>query len=131
MTRITLLAVHLAYRENCEVSNQLPFRRALKALVMLEKWMPLIRRMRFETNLMLWSGLIGFLIVFGLFVAPNIMAYQAAYEAVRTSELSSENDIYCRRWNFVPGTSAYRSCLDDLHTLRKSIENRAAAENDF
>ncbi len=98
---------------------------------MPEKWMLLVRRLQFETNLLLWSGLIAFLVTFGLFLGPNIRAYQAAFEAVRASELSSENDMYCRRWNFVPGTNAYRSCLDDLHTLRKSIENRAAAENDF
>jgi hypothetical protein len=98
---------------------------------MPEKWMLLVRRLQSETNLLLWSGLIAFLIIFGLFLGPNIRAYQAAFEAVRASELSSENDMYCRRWNFVPGTNAYRSCLDDLYTLRKSIENRAAAENDF
>jgi hypothetical protein len=96
---------------------------------MPEKWMPLIRRMHFEINLALWSGLVAFLIMFGLFVSPNIRAYQAAYQAVRASELSSENDMYCRRWNFLPGTTAYRSCLDDLHALRKSIDNRAAADD--
>jgi hypothetical protein len=104
----------------------------VKGLAMSEKWMPLlVRRLHFEINLLLWSGLIAFLIIFGLFMAPNIRAYQAAYEAVRASELSAENDVYCRRWNFVRGTNPYRSCLDDLHSLRKSIEKRAAAENDF
>src|SRR5512142_2799172 len=98
---------------------------------MSEKWMLLVRHLHFETNLLLWSGLIAFLVIFGLFLEPNIRAYQAAFEAVRSSELSSENDMYCRRWNFVRGTNAYRSCLDDLHSLRKSIEKRAAAENDF
>jgi hypothetical protein len=93
--------------------------------------MPLIRHLHFEINLALWSGLVAFLIMFTVFVAPNLRAYQAAYEAVRASEISSENDMYCRRWNFIAGTNAYRSCLDDLHTLRKSIENEAATENVF
>jgi hypothetical protein len=96
---------------------------------MRENWMPLIRRLHFEINLALWSGLVASLIMFGVFVAPNIRAYQVAYEAVRASELSSENDMYCRRWNFIPGSNAYRSCLDDLHALRKSIEKRAAADD--
>jgi hypothetical protein len=102
-----------------------------KRLAMSKNWMPLIRRLHFEIHLAFCSGMVALLIMFALFVAPNIRAYQAAYEAVRASELSSENDMYCRRWNFIAGTNAYRSCLDDLHTLRKSIENRAADENDF
>lgn len=98
---------------------------------MPEKWMQLIRRLHFEINLALWSGLIAFLVVFGLFVAPKIKASQAAWQAARAAELSSENDMYCRRWHFVPGTAAYRSCLDDLHALRSSIENRLTVESDF
>jgi hypothetical protein len=93
--------------------------------------MPVIRTLHFEANLALWSGLIAFLIMFGFFVAPNIRAYQAAAEAEKRSELSAENDMYCRRWNFVPGTAAYRACLDDLQALRTSIERRLAFENNF
>jgi hypothetical protein len=88
-------------------------------------------RLHVEINLALWSGLIAALIMFGLFVAPNMKALQADWQAARAAELSSENDSYCRRWRFVPGTHDYRSCLDDLHALRSSIEKRFAAENDF
>jgi hypothetical protein len=102
-----------------------------KRLVMPKLWIPVIRRALFEINVALWSGLIAALCVFGLFIAPNIKDYQAAYEAERAAEASSENDLYCRRWHFVPGTDAYRSCLDDLHALRKSIENKLAAEYAF
>jgi hypothetical protein len=66
-----------------------------------------------------------------LFVAPNIRAYQAAWQAARASEISSENDLFCRHWNFVPGSMAYRSCLEDLQTLRESIARRLAEERDF
>jgi hypothetical protein len=93
--------------------------------------MPIIRRLHFEINLALWSGLIAILMMFSLFVAPNIRATQAAYEAARASQASSENDMYCRRWNFTPGTVPYRSCLDDLLTLRASIEKRLAEENEL
>jgi hypothetical protein len=109
----------------------LRFRRGREGINMAEKSTLLFRRLHFEINLALWSGLIAFLIVFGLFVAPNVRAYQAAYQASKASEQSSQNDMYCRRWNFVPGTEAYRSCLDDLYALRMSIENKLATENDF
>ena len=98
---------------------------------MSEKWMPVVQRLHFETNVALWSGLIAFLIVFGLFVVPDITKYQAAYQAAKASQVSSENDAYCRRWNFVRGTGAYRSCLDDLQTLRNSIEKKLVADTDF
>jgi hypothetical protein len=98
---------------------------------MPDNLMPLIRRLHFEINLALWSGLIAFLIMFGLFVAPNMRASQAAWQAAHEVESSSENDVYCRRWNFVPGTAAYRSCLDDLHALRDTMAKRLIAENDF
>ena len=94
-------------------------------------WILIIRRACFEINVALWSALIAALCIFGLFIAPNIRNYQAAYEAESAVERSSENDLYCRRWHFAPGTEAYRSCLDDLHALRKSIENRLAAEYAF
>ena len=98
---------------------------------MIELWMLIIRRAHFEINVALWSGLTAALCIFGLFIAPNIRNYQAAYEAEKATEISFENDQYCRRWHFAPGTDAYRSCLDDLHALRKSIENRLEAENAF
>jgi hypothetical protein len=98
---------------------------------MATKWMPVIQRLHLEMNLMLWSGLVAFLILFGLFVAPHMRANQAAWQAARASEISSENDLYCRRWNFTPGTDKYQSCLDDLHGLRKSIEKRFVEDNDL
>jgi hypothetical protein len=93
--------------------------------------MPIIQRLHFEVNLLIWSGVVSFLIVFGLFVALNIRANQAAWQAARAAEVSSENDVYCRHWNFNPGTDEYRSCLDDLHGLRKSIEKRFVEDNEF
>jgi hypothetical protein len=98
---------------------------------MAKQWMPIIQRLHFQINLMLWSGLVAFLIVFGLFFAPNIRANQAAWQITRAAEISSENDVYCRRWNFTPSTDEYRSCLDDLHGLRNSIEKRSAEDMDF
>jgi hypothetical protein len=94
-------------------------------------WISLARRLYDEAHIALWAGLVAFLIMFGLFVAPNLRATQAAWQAHKDAELSAENDMLCRRWNFVPGTNAYRSCLDDLQMLRASIDKRRADEIDI
>lgn len=94
-------------------------------------WMPLMRRMHHEINTALWACLIAALVFFTVFTFPHIKERQAAYEANVAAEISAENDAYCRRFNLVPVTDAYRSCLDDLQRLRMSIAKRIAADFDF
>src|SRR3569832_302206 len=95
------------------------------------KKMTLLRSLYGEINKALWASLTAFVIFFAVFVLPGIRQHQAAYQAALSSEISAEEDYYCRRFTFVPGTSAYRSCLDDLQSLRTSAEKRFAAEFDF
>jgi len=95
------------------------------------KKMTLLRSLYWEINKALWASLTAFVIFFAVLVLPNIRQHQAAYRAALSSEISAEADYYCRRFTFVPGTSAYRSCLDDLQSLRASTEKRIAAEVDF
>ena len=95
------------------------------------KKMTLLRGLYWEINTALWAGLTAFVIFFAVLVLPGIRQHQAAYQAALSSKISAEADYYCRRFTFVPGTSAYRSCLDDLQSLRASAERRIAAEFDF
>jgi len=75
--------------------------------------------------------LTAFVIFFAVLVLPSIRQHQAAYQAALSSKISAEADYYCRRFTFVPGTSAYRSCLDDLQSLRASAQKRLVPELDF
>jgi len=95
------------------------------------KKMTLLRSLYWEINTALWASLTGFVIFFAVLVLPGIRQHQAAYQAALSSKLSAEADYYCRRFTFVPGTSAYRSCLDDLQSLRASAQKRLVPELDF
>jgi hypothetical protein len=95
------------------------------------KKMTLLRSVYCEINKILWASLTAFVIFFAVVVLPGMRQHQAAYQAALSSEISAEADYYCRRFTFVPGTGAYRSCLDDLHSLRVSAQKRLAAEFDF
>jgi hypothetical protein len=79
----------------------------------------------------LWALLTAGLVMFAFLVLPNVSAVQAKQQALLHAKLSSENDWYCRRWNFKPSTNQYRSCLDDLWQLRGSIANRLAQDQLF
>ena len=98
---------------------------------MRDKKITLLRSLYWEINKALWASLTAFVIFFAVLVLPGIREHQAAYQAALSSKLSAEADYYCRRFTFVPGTLAYRSCLDDLQSLRASAEKRFAAEFDF
>lgn len=71
------------------------------------------------------------MIFFTAFTFPHIRENQKAYRAAETAAISAENDAYCRQWRFAPGTVLYRSCLDDLITLRASVQKRLADEYEF
>ena len=98
---------------------------------MAVKPLPIIQRVHTDVNKALWTGLITVLIFFAVFTLPHIEQNQAAHRAAEAAEILTENDAYCRHWNFVPGTNAYRSCLDDVQTLRASIEKRLNEEYEF
>jgi hypothetical protein len=98
---------------------------------MAVKSLPVIQRVHTDVNKALWTSLTAVLIFFAFFTLPRIEQNQAAYRTAKAAEISAENDVYCRRWKFVPGTDAYRSCLDDLQTLRASTEKRFNEEYDF
>lgn len=98
---------------------------------MVQKVFPLLQRLHTELNKALWAGLTAALIFFGAVTLPHIKENQAAYRLAEETEISAGNDLYCRRWNFVPGTQAYRACLDDLTTLRASIARTAAEQANF
>ena len=87
----------------------------------------LLRSLYREIN----ASLTAFGIFFAVTVLPGIRQHQAAYQAALSSKISAEADYYCRRFTFVPGTSAYRSCLDDLQSLRASAQKRLVPELDF
>jgi len=91
----------------------------------------LLRSLYREINKALWASLTAFGIFFAVTVLPGIRQHQAAYQAALSSKISAEADYYCRRFTFVPGTSAYRSCLDDLQSLRASAQKRLVPELDF
>ena len=91
---------------------------------MAVKPLPFVQRVHAEINTALVAGSAAVLVFFVVFTLPYIHQNQAAYRAAEATEISAENDAYCRRWNFMPGTDVYRSCLDDLQTLRGSIEKR-------
>jgi len=95
------------------------------------KKMTLLRSLYWEINKALWASLTAFVIFFAVLVLPGIRQHQAAYQAALSSKISAEADYYCRRFTFVPGTSAYRSCLDDLQSLRASAQKRLVPELDF
>jgi hypothetical protein len=95
------------------------------------KKMTLLRSLYWEINKALWASLTAFVIFFAVLVLPGIRQHQAAYQAALSSKISAEADYYCRRFTFVPGTRAYRSCLNDLQSLRASAQQRFAAEFDF
>jgi hypothetical protein len=102
-----------------------------RRFAMAVKPLPIIQRVHTDVNKALWTGLITVLIFFAVFTLPHIEQNQAAYRTAIAAEISEENDAYCRRWNFVPGTSVYRSCLDDLQALRSSIEKRVLEDYEF
>ena len=93
--------------------------------------MHLIQRVYEHINTALWGGLVAALLFFAVVVLPHVQKGRAAYEAQVKAQVSAENDTYCRRFQFVPGTQGYRSCLDDLQSLRKSVEKRIAADFEF
>jgi hypothetical protein len=93
--------------------------------------MRLLRCLYQEINRALWASLTAFLIFFVAFVLPGLRAHQADYQAALSSEISADADYYCRRFSFLPGTIAYRSCLDDLQSLRASVQKRLNADYDF
>ena len=95
------------------------------------RWLPLLQRIHHEINIALWASLTAMLIMFVIFVAPNIKEAQAKQQSVFHAEVSAENDHYCRRWRFRAGTNDYRSCLDDLWQLRKSIAERLEQDQWF
>jgi len=95
------------------------------------KKMTLLRSLYWEINKALWASLTAFVIFFAVLVLPGIRQHQAAYQAALSSKISAEADYYCRRFTFVPGTRAYRSCLDDLQSLRASAQKRLVPELDF
>lgn len=98
---------------------------------MRDKKITLLRCLYWEINKALWASLTAFVIFFAVVVLPGIRQHQAAYQAALSSKTSAEADYYCRRFTFVPGTLAYRSCLDDLQSLRASAQKRLAAQLDF
>jgi len=89
------------------------------------------RRVQVETSRALWAALTATLIFFTVFTLPHIRENQTAYRIAHEAEISAENDAYCRRWNFAPGTDVYRSCLNDVIALRASIKKTLADELDF
>ena len=91
---------------------------------------PLIQRLYDEVHRALWAGLVAIFLCFPIML-PRLQESRAAYEAQVATEISAENDFYCRRFQFIPGTEAYRSCLDDLGILRASAEKRLAADYEF
>jgi hypothetical protein len=93
--------------------------------------MPLIQRVYEEINSALWCGLLAVVPLSAVVVLPHVTEATAAYEAKVRAEISAENDNYCRRFQLVPATEAYRSCLDDLQRLRKSVEKRVTADFEF
>ncbi|MGN6590467.1 MAG: hypothetical protein ACTHKE_09270 [Sphingomicrobium sp.] len=93
----------------------------------LKAW---VQRAYDQVHAALWAGLVALILLYPI-VLPQMRERWAAYEAQVAAETSAENDSYCRRFQFIPATNAYRSCLDDLQRLRASIEKRLAADYDF
>jgi hypothetical protein len=102
-----------------------------RRFAMAAKPLPVIQRLHTDVSTALWAGLTAVLVFFAVFTLPHIEQNQASYRAAKAAEISAENDVYCRHWNFVPGTDVYRSCLDDLQTLRRSIEKRTLEDYEF
>ena len=98
---------------------------------MTEELFAMIQRAYEEVHTALWGALVAFLLFFPVAMLPQIKAGRAALEARVASEISAEDDSYCRRFRFVPSTPGYRSCLDELQRLRSSIERRMAADYEF
>jgi hypothetical protein len=98
---------------------------------MTQKGASLAKRLHGNVVRALWAGLTGVLIFFAVVTLPYIRENEAAYRVSEATEISAENDVYCRGWNFQPGTSNYRSCLDDLTKLRASVLKRFSEEYQF
>jgi hypothetical protein len=98
---------------------------------MRAEFLVMIQRAYDEVHTALWGALVAFLLFFPVAMLPQIKAGRAALDAQVASEISAENDSYCRRFRFVPSTPDYRSCLDELQRLRSSIEKRIAADYEF
>jgi hypothetical protein len=96
-----------------------------------ERLIPLLRRIYADINAALWSALAAGIFLFAVVTLPHIKENAAAYRMAQDADVSAENDLYCRRWKFIVGTAAYRSCLDDLNALRASIEKRLAEQDEF
>jgi hypothetical protein len=68
------------------------------------------------------------LLVFG---APMLPGYWAQAAAVRTLEIATENNSYCKKLGMPAGSPKYEQCLLTLGEFRLKVEKRIATEQDF
>ncbi len=94
-----------------------------------QNWRVLVGKIYDYVNNVLWAALCAALIFFAVFVAPNVSAIHAAYQADRIVQNEREYDFYCRRFDMLPVTSRYAHCMSDLAQFRRSIERQVAEES--
>jgi len=91
----------------------------------------LAHRIYDEVHLFLWTMLAAFAVYFLVFVAPKIPENRVQAELKQHQEIADENQAYCAKWQMGPGTAMHNDCLDDLQTLRASIQTQLEADTFF
>jgi hypothetical protein len=95
------------------------------------KWKSAIQRLQQANIRALWGGLGAALIIFIIFTLAFAKERQTASEALEAAEMAAQNDHYCQRFNFIPGTENHRSCVDEIQSLRASIQKRTDEKYSF
>ena len=91
----------------------------------------LAHRIYDKVHLFLWAMLAAFAVYFLVFVAPKIPEIRVQAELKQRQEIAEENQAYCAKWQMGPRTAMHNHCLDDLQTLRASIQTQLEADTSF
>jgi hypothetical protein len=75
--------------------------------------------------------LVAAAVVFLLLQIPRMREARAIAEAQQVLEISEQNRFYCEKWGMRAGTHEHVICTMDLGEIRKEVEQRIAAENDY
>lgn len=89
--------------------------------------MSLVREAYDIIHLALWSALAAFVIIFFVFVWPDLPAIQR--EIAARQHLAEEQEVndLCVKWGLKLQTPAHTSCAIDLRQYRTRIEERTAS----
>lgn len=74
----------------------------------------------------LWAGITSFVIVFVIYIAPNVPEMARRAEATRAMNNAAENSAYCEKWGMKRRTHEHVLCTMDLQGFRKKIEQDLA-----